>query len=111
MREYIKTFEKYSDNATTKSTRALKIWNGRVHGSKYERHHAYVAAYSLKQAAELLSMAFFGSDYKDLISTFEISKYYSKGAWGKKMDGIIPTEPCVYLNDGRVPDSKPFRVV
>ena len=93
------------------STRSLKIWNGRVHGRKYDRHHAYVAAYSMKQAAELLSLAFFGSGYKTLISTSEISKYYSKGAWGNKMNGIEPIEPCVYLCDERERGTKPFRVV
>ncbi len=89
----------------------LKIWNGRSHGHKYERHHAYVAAYSMKQAAEILSIAFYGSEHKDLISTSEISKYYNKNAWGNKMNGIEATEPCVYLCDERKSEYKPFRVV
>lgn len=89
----------------------LKIWNGRCHGHKYELHRAYVAAYSMKQAAEILSIAFYGSEHKDLISTSEISKYYSKGCWGNKMNGIEATEPCVYLCDERKSEYKPFRVV
>jgi hypothetical protein len=91
--------------------RALKIWNGRCHGHKYNRHHAYVAAYSMKQAAEMLSIAFYGSEHKNLISTSEISKYYNKGAWGNKMQGIEPIEPCVYLCDEQKGSNKPFRVV
>jgi len=91
-----------------KSARTLKIWNVRVHGHKYQRHHAYVAAYSMKQAAEMLSMAFYGSEHKDLISINEISKYYHKGAWGNDMNGIEPVEPCVYLCDS---SGKPFRVI
>ena len=89
----------------------LKIWNGRAHGHKYDRHHAYVAAYSMKQAAELLSMAFFGNETKTLISINEISKYYAKGAWGNRMIGIGAEEPCVYLCDERDSNSKPFRVI
>lgn len=90
----------------------LKIWNGRCHGHKYGRHyHAYVAAYSMNQAAEMLSIAFHGSEHKNLISTNEISNYYHKGAWGNKMDGIEATEPCVYLCDERLSENKPFRVV
>lgn len=89
----------------------LKIWNGRCHGHKYSRHHAYVAAFSMKQATELLSMAFYGNEHKDIITTHEISNYYNKNAWGNKMDGIIPTEPCVYLCDEQKSTNKPFRVI
>jgi hypothetical protein len=65
----------------------------------------------MKQAAELLSMAFYGIEHKDLISSSEISVYYNKGAWGNAMDGIPPIEPCVYLLDDQNGLSKPFRVI
>lgn len=91
--------------------KTLKIWNGRTHGHIYRRHHVYVAAYSIKQAAELVSMACFGEDHKDLVSTSEINHYYSKGCWGNVMNGIIPEEPCVYMCDESYSNNKPFRVV
>lgn len=37
-------------------TKKLKIWNGRGH-RKYEKYHIYVAAYSIKQATELINTA------------------------------------------------------
>lgn len=89
----------------------LKLFNGRSHGTIYKKHHVYVAAYSIKQAAELVSMACFGKEHKDLISTNEINVYYSKGAWGNTMDGIVATEPCVYMSEGIFEKSKPFRVI
>jgi hypothetical protein len=95
----------------TKTPKPLKIWNGRTHGFKYKRHHAYVAAYSMKQAAELLSKAFYGEDKPDLLSTNEIKVYYAKNAWGIRMDGIVATEPCVYLCDETDSKNKPFRVI
>lgn len=94
-----------------KTTRPLKIWNGRCHGHKYQRHHAYVAAYTMKQAAEMLSVAFYGEEHKDLISTSEISKYYHKDSWGVFMNDIEPVEPCVYLRDEQLYSNKPFRVI
>jgi hypothetical protein len=89
----------------------LKIWNGRSHGHKYKRHHVYVAAYSMRQAAELVSKACYGEDMPNLVSTSEISVYYSKGSWGNKMNGIDATEPCVYLADESNSQNKPFRVI
>ena len=89
----------------------LKLFNGRSHGLKYKNHHVYVAANSIKQAAELVSIACFGEEHKDCISTAEISKYYNKGCWGNIMNGIDAIEPCVYLCDESNSKNKPFRVV
>jgi hypothetical protein len=72
----------------------LKIWNGRGHGKKFDRGHIYVAAYSMKQAAELISKA-----CQAHVTVSEINVYFSKGAWGDPMNGIIPTEPCVYASE------------
>jgi hypothetical protein len=80
----------------------LKIWNGRGHGKTYGKGHIYVAAYSRKQAAELVSRACYGNDYPNNISISEIKVYYSADCWGNPMNGIIPTEPCVYAS------TKPF---
>ncbi len=77
--------------------KTLKIWNGRGHGNKYGRGHIYVAAYSQKQAAELVSKACFGDEYGDVVNVNEIRNYYSN-CWGNSMDGITPTEPCVYVS-------------
>lgn len=69
----------------------LKIWNGRGHGHEYGKGSFYVAAYSIKQATELLIKAA-GSH----ISGNEVKVYYNPGTWGNSMNGIQPTEPCVY---------------
>lgn len=66
----------------------IKIWNGRAQGN--HKGEAFVAAYTQKQAAELLGTAF-----KTLVSTNEIRVYFSP-CWGDPMKDIIPTEPCVY---------------
>lgn len=87
----------------------LRIWNGRCYGRKYPRHHAFVAAYSLKQATELLTKALF-EDGWGKISPYEIKTYYSADCWGNTMDGIEPTEPCVYLCDKGDSNNKPFKV-
>ncbi len=68
----------------------LKLFNGRGHG-KFDRHYMYVAATSQAQCARLLSQA-----CETHVSVSEISVYYNHGSWGNSMDGIIPTEPCVY---------------
>ena len=73
--------------------KTLKIWNGRGHG-KYDKYHIYVAAYSSKQACEIIGIA---CELGYPISTTEINVYYSKGCWGNAMSGIEPTEPCVYV--------------
>lgn len=70
--------------------KTLKKWNGRGHG-KYNRQHIYIAAYTQKQAAEILSTITHGNG---MLS--EIRNYYSQ-CWGIAMDGIEPTEPCLYV--------------
>lgn len=95
-----------------KKNKVLKIWNGRVHGFKYKHHHVYVAAYSMKQAAELVSMACFGNEHTDVVGISEIRNYYKKDCWGNKMVGIEATEPCVYMCMERGGDNnKPFKVI
>ena len=83
----------------------LKIWNGRIVGNKYNRGHIFVAAYSVKQAVELINEA-----CGAFIGPSEINNYYSKGAWGNSMEGIIPTEPCVYVQIGGFSE-KPVKII
>lgn len=96
-------------NIMTNTKNKLRLFNGRSHGHKYDRHHVYVAAKSMTQAAKLVSMACYGKD--DFISVYEIKEYYNKDAWGNRMNGIEPTEPCVYMCDERSGKNTPFRVI
>lgn len=89
----------------------LKLWNGRSHGHTYDRHSVYVAAYSVKHAAELVSIACFGPKFPNIITKNEINSYYCKNAWGDPMEGITAEEPCVYMVNDRIIGSKPFRVI
>jgi hypothetical protein len=83
----------------------LKIWNGRGHG-KYQNCHYYVAAYSVKEASELIGKA---SGYSRPVGESEIRIYYAKGCWGDSMKGITPTEPCVYVSITY--NDKPIRII
>lgn len=67
----------------------LKKWNGRGH-FQYQNCSLFVAAYTQKQCAELVSLACSSKmgNKKDLISTNEIRDYYSFGVWGICMDHI-----------------------
>jgi len=89
--------------------RKLRLFNGRGHGRKYDRHHIYVAARSMAEAARLVSMACFDGR-EDFVSVHEIKEYYNKDAWGRTMNGIEPTEPCVYIS-GNLYNDKPIRVI
>jgi len=71
----------------------LKLWNGRGHGYVYGKYSLSVAAYSQKQAAELINQA---CNVK-YVNTSEIRDFYSS-CWGNSMQGIEPTEPCVMPN-------------
>ncbi len=83
--------------------RTLKKWNGRGHG-KLSNQHINIAAYSQKQAAELVGEA---CGYYDTIGITEIREYYSQ-CWGNSMDGIEPTEPCVYAEKNYT--NKPVKI-
>jgi hypothetical protein len=72
----------------------LKYWNGRGHGI-YRKAHINVAAFSQKQAAELVGMA-----CKTHISIGEIREYYSQ-CWGDSMDGISTSIPGVFVEEKR----------
>ena len=84
----------------------LKIWNGHGHG-KFQNGHFYVAAYSQRQAAELVGKA---AGYISSIGIREIREYYSANCWGNVMEGITPTEPCVYATTSHY-DRNPKRIL
>lgn len=77
----------------------LKYWNGRGHGM-YSRHHISVAAYTQKQAAELVSRACYPNSRSAVpwINVREIREYYSP-CWGDDMDGVVPDAPCLYVKE------------
>jgi hypothetical protein len=87
----------------------LKLWNGRGHG-KYTRGHISVAAYSQKQAAELISIACYGPEYPNNIRVNEIREYYSD-CWGNVMSNIEPTEPCVYIKEEAFSDKPYIKII
>jgi hypothetical protein len=84
--------------------KTLKVWNGRGHGD-YNRSHFYVAAYTNKEACELIGKA---AGYDRSIGASELKNYYSKNCWGTPMAGITPTEPCVYAQER---NETPVRIV
>ncbi|MDD5013521.1 MAG: hypothetical protein PHW73_00280 [Atribacterota bacterium] len=84
--------------------KTLKIWNGRGH-NKYQGYHLFVAAYSVRQAAEIVGIA---CGLMSSIGVWEINNYYCKGLWGMSMQDIIPTEPCVYAE--KIIGEKPFKI-
>ena len=69
----------------------LKKWNGTAIYNR-KQVHVNIAAYSQKQAREILSSAGgFGYVQSNLISD------YFSDCWGNSMDGIEPTEPSIWV--------------
>ena len=97
-------------------TKKLKIWNGRGYccykpndpkwSALNGKHnaHAYVAAYSRADARRVIHeyCGFMPPDS-------EIRDYWSEGAWGKSMEGVIP-ERGLWIQFDRH-NSKPERVL
>lgn len=75
-------------------TRKLKLFNGRDWHCK--GGHLYVAAYSIKDCAELASAAYrliMGYPERlDIMSVTvnEVNKYWHKDCWGTSMVGVVP---------------------
>jgi hypothetical protein len=85
-----------------KPNKSLRKWRGRAWG-RFLRGRFYIAAYSKKQAAELIGRA------ADIRGAFlnEINNYYAED-WDKDMSGIEPVAPCVYY---RKDYSKPYKQI
>jgi hypothetical protein len=80
----------------------IKIFNGRVYKSG-RFLHAYVGSHSQKHAIELVKQAGYG------MTQSEINTYWSKGCWGKSMDGIEP-QVGVWIREDTF-DAKVERIV
>jgi hypothetical protein len=74
-------------------SKKLKLWNGRWFDFK---SHVFVAAYSQKEAIELLNNT--GSKFMNL---YQLKTYFSE-CWGTRMSGITP-ERGVWLEDFKPP--------
>jgi len=84
----------------------LKLYNGgQVYTEDFKRSYFYVAAYNFKHCIELLNEAT-GSNS----SPSQINAYWNKGGWGNVMQGIEPTEPCVYYTKD-ISDKEPKRLL
>lgn len=64
-----------------KIPKKIKLFNGRW--ATYMGDHGYVGAYSQKHAIELCIQAGYTN-----MSLCELRTYWSKGCWGRDMDGI-----------------------
>jgi hypothetical protein len=89
-----------------KKEKKLRFWNGRGHGI-CQNGKIYVAAYSKAQACELVGQA---CELYRPISYSEITHYYAE-CWGNPMKGIMPTEPCVYVNKDRCRSDTPVKII
>ncbi len=67
--------------------RKLQIWNGRGDYDKLDGH-LFVAAYTKKQAVELMNKAGYSCGRFNLR---ELNVYFNEGCWGRDMNGIEPT--------------------
>ena len=87
----------------------LKLWNG-IGVGKYRKGYMYVAAFTQKHAAELISLAAYGEDNSDVVKPKDVKTYFHHGTWGNTMNHITPTEPCVYVTDN-IMDENPKRII
>jgi len=92
----------------------LKLFNGRDWDCC--GGHLYVAAYSIKDAAELASAAYRKikglenrPDIK-MTTISEINVYWHKGCWGNNMNGISP-ERGVWWTEKEYGTPKPVRIL
>jgi hypothetical protein len=73
----------------------LKFWNGRAAGIG-KKGSLYIAAYTKKQAAELMNTAGGGTN---LSFIHELTHYFSP-MWGNFKEEVKPpTRPCVYWRE------------
>ena len=81
----------------------LKIWNGRTNNCK---GHLYVAAFSQKDACDLVNEAYRKEkgyvDRSDIApySLNEVRNYWHPNCWGTAMDGITPERGVWLVDDG-----------
>lgn len=73
----------------------LKQFRHRVQWGTYDKHTLYIVAKSQKQVIQMLE------SINIIVSANDIRNYFGT-AWGTNsgMEGIEPTEPCVYAIKG-----------
>jgi hypothetical protein len=96
-----------------KKVKQLRYWNGRGHG-KYKDHHLNVAAYTKRQAAQLIAAAAHGEEnlntpYYVNSYTRELNIYYFE-CWGNDMKGVVVSVPSVFATKG-YGDEREFELV
>lgn len=78
--------------AKEKKSKKLKLWCGR--SSRREYRSLYVAAYSQKQAREIIE-----TTLTTYLGSNEISEYFSP-MWGTAItQAIRPTKPCLFAEE------------
>lgn len=97
----------------------LKLFNGR--DWECRGGHLYVAAYSVRDAAELSSAAYRKTigleDRLDIVKTSisEVNVYWHKGCWGSSMEGINPERGVWWVRknygQGTVEEKTPMRIL
>ena len=82
----------------------LRLWNGRWIGSRGERQHIYVAAYSREDAVRVVTEVL-GREPRGIRG--EIKDYWFDGCWGRAMDGITPERGAWVCDE---PNGRPVRL-
>ena len=74
----------------------LKVWNGGgIYYGEYKNWHVNVCATSRKEAVEIMNK------YLSCNYTASYMGTHFSDCWGNDMDGIEPTEPCLYVCEPR----------
>lgn len=89
----------------TEAKKKLFIANGRWQGKQGQQQHIYVCGKSKADAIRILE------ELSGTKMTYEMNIYFSQGAWGDPMDGIIP-ERGAWVHDDywNWPPKAPIRV-
>lgn len=94
--------------------RKLKIFNGR---DWHCRGSLYIAAYSLKDAVDLVNAAYRKiNGYEDRLDIHptticEAQKYWHKDCWGVPMNGVTPERGVWWTKEKFGQESKPERII
>jgi len=88
----------------------VKLFNGKCyndHSKNGNRRysHAYIGAYTQKHAVELMQQA---GHVRMTLS--ELNLYWSKGCWGKAMNGIEP-QIGVWIQEKEFSNNPPKRLI
>ncbi len=88
-------FALHQETKENKMAKKLKVWNGGgIYQGEYRNFSINVCAHTKKEAIELIC-----KHLAPNISASHFSDFFSN-CWGNDMQGIEPTEPCVYVCNG-----------